>query len=885
MLSRIRSGLQTIFRRSRWEREMNEELQFHIEHRAEGLARTGLPQAEALRQARLEFGGMEAYKERCREVRGAGWIDELARNLRYAGRSLKKRPGFTVVAVLSLALGIGANTAVFSLLKNLMLSPLPVRDPGGLHLVVRSTIHGSSYALSYAMFEKLRDNFPIFSGLFGWSWSPRDVSTGERTETVPVMFVTGTYFETLGVRPALGRLITAQDDRAGGGADVAVLSYRTWKRLFAGDPGTLTRTLKIDRDVYRIIGVTPPEFLGTGRVNPPDIYIPLNAAAQHFAPWIFRDGPGIAIMARLKPGVPPAAAQNALREGWPRFGPVKEKDDHGRPDDLLLEDGSQGLSGIRNQFSRAVLVLMGLVAVVLLIACANLATLLFVRGVGRAGEMSIRVALGASRAQLVRQWMTECLLLALVGGLSGLLAADWITSILLYFVPEADRAYLAFHADAKVLALTAALTMAAGLLFGLLPALRASKVNTDSAMRQYARSVTGRDRLSEWLLAGQLAACLVLVAGAILFARTLWNLNNAAMGFDKSVVYADPNFDRGRYPRDRIPAAMKQVMETISRSPHIASFSMGIPPMLYSATFSGWAVVPGYTYAPDEDNTVYFSSANPGYFQTLSIPIVAGRDFDEWDRVPLPSPSRVMIVNESFVRHYYNGRNPVGQSVTITNSAWPGIAPPREIVGVVKDSKRDSVREPQKDLSYFPVGAGGLPIVARAKAGVAPSVCEAEIRAAFAAVAKNVPVETGLLEDVIQKSLGRDKLVSELSAAFGFLGVLLAAIGLYGAMAHSVSSRTREIGIRLALGADPSAVKWMVLRRTLSITGLGVLVGLPTANVASRAIQSLLFGVSPTDPLTPSVSAALLATVGLLAGWWPAHRAARLDPTQALRDE
>jgi predicted permease len=809
-------------------------------------------------------------------------MDELRRNLRYASRSMRKRPGFTAVAVLSLALGIGANAAIFSLMKNLMLSPLPVRDPNGLKLVSLSTSRGSTLILSYEMIEKLRDNFPMFSALCGATGTKRDITVGDRTEYGAVSAVTGNFFETLGIRPALGRLISAEDDRAGSGADVAVLSYATWKRLFAGDPHAITLALKIGNSLYRIIGVAPPEFLGVSRANPSAVYVPLQSAAQHFSPWILRGGLGIATLARLKPGVSLDAAQRALREGWPRLNQVRRSADHSRPSYLFLEDGSEGLSFIRNDFSRGVLTLMGLVSVVFLIACANLATLLFVRGAGRASEMSVRVALGASRAQLVRQWMTECLVLAQLGGAAELLTAAWISRVLLYyFVPQSDRAYLAFHADARVLLFTGALTVAAGVLFGFLPALRASRVNIDSAMRHHSRAVIGRGRVSAWLLAGQLAACLVLVVGAILFARTLWNLNTNAIGFDrKSLAYANPDFNKSHFPRDRIPAAMQQAMDAISRSPHVARVSMGLPPILIGGTLWSFASVPGYNYAPEEENTVYTTWVSPGYFETLSIPIVAGRDFDQRDLATVPG--RAMIVSESFVRHYFNARNAVGQTVTLN----PGTPVPQEIVGVVKDSKRDNLREPHKDLVYLPMKPGDWnPVVVRAKAGVDPAACAAEIRAVFAAIAKDVPVEAAPLESVIQKSLGRDRLVSELSAVFGLLGVLLAAIGLYGAISHTVSSRTREIGIRLALGAAPSAVKWMVLRQTLFSSGLGVLVGLPVAAAASRAIESLLFGVSPTDPLTLTLSAVLLVTVGLLAGWRPASHAAHLDPTEALRYE
>lgn len=548
MRSWLRSGFQMIFRRSGWEREMNDELQFHIESRAEELRRSGAADEEALRQARLEFGGVESYKERCREASGAAWADEFARNLQYAGRSIKKRPGFAIVAVLSLALGIGANTAVFNLLRNLLLSPLPVRDPNGLHIVVLSTARGSARVLSYRMLEKLRDNFPIFSDVFGSTCgAKRQVTAGAQTEDARVCSVTGNYFDSLGVRPALGRLIVPDDD-AGAGLEVAVLSDRAWHSLFAGDVGGVSRTLKIGNYVYRVIGVVPPEFLGTDRAFPPDIYIPMHSGARNFAPWILRSGMGIRTMARLKPGVPKVAAQNTLREGWLRLSAPRSNGDRSRPDYMVLEDGSAGYSEVRHQFSTAVVALMGLVAVVLLIACANLATLLLIRSEAQADETSIRTALGASRAQLVRQWLTECLVLALLGGVTGFVAAAWITKALLYFVPETDRSYLSFHPDCTILLFTAALTLTAGFFFGLLPALRASHVDTGPPLRRASRSATGRGRLSECLLGAQLAACLVLVTAAVLFAHTLWNLNTSELGFDRNVVYANSqqsDFTRG----------------------------------------------------------------------------------------------------------------------------------------------------------------------------------------------------------------------------------------------------------------------------------------------------------------------------------------------------
>ncbi len=885
MLSRLRSLGRMIFRRSLWEQETSEELQFHLDQRAEDLARSGVPRGEALRRARLEFGAVESYREGCREARGARWIDELSRNLVYALRSMRKSPGFAGVAVLSLALGIGANIAVFSLLHRLILTTLPVREPERLYQVVLISSSGSHHRMPYPKFELLRDNFKVFDPLFGWGgFRDFELTVEDRKQPAHVAFVSGNYFDALGLRPAPGRLLTAQDERA---TEIAVISYGLWQTVFAGDAAVVGRSFSLKQRALReatfqVVGVAPPGFFGTEPGDSTDVYLPVHAIKRYDPQGLQHRGVmWFHIMARLRQNVPLPTAQAMLREHWPKLDEPEriQRGDQGRPHFMVLEEGGHGYSPVRVEFSGALLVLMGLVAAVFLIACANLATLLFVRGAGRAREMSIRLALGASRAQLLRQWMTECLLLSLLGGVTGLLAARWITDLLLYFLTERDRPWLRFHPNPEVLVLGIALTLAAGFLFGLLPAIRASHVNPEAMLRAPSGSETGRRGwTAQAVLAGQLAASLVLVAGAALFARTLWNLNTTSGGFDrKTTVYGIPNFLAGQFPQDRIPGAMKEVLDRLSRSPNVIRASMGDPPILWSGSQWRWVTVPGYVPEPGEDNVVFGTMTAPGYFQTLGIPMIAGRDFEDRDRTPRPG---VAIINEKLARHYFQDNNPVGRRILY------GPKMPLEIVGVVKDTKDASLREPPRAVVYLPLPADRWSaVVARPKVGVAPSVCEAEIRSAFAAAAKNVPVQVERLEEALQRGLGRDRLVAQLSAAFGLLGIVLASVGLYGALSHAVSSRTRELGIRIAVGASAWDVIRLVLKQCLSVTGLGILLGLPTAIAGGRLIGSLLFEVSPTDPLTLAISAAVLAAAGLLAGWWPARRAARLDPSRTLRCE
>jgi putative ABC transport system permease protein len=887
MRARLRSLARMIFRRSRWEEETDEELRFHIAARAEDLRRSGVPEAEAERQARIDFGGTEVYKERCREARAAGWADELARNLIYAVRSMRKNRGFTAVAVLSLALGIGANAAIFSLLHRLILAKAPIRAPERLQNVLLWTARGVYPRLSYQKFLLLKDNFDVFEDLFGWSVYEFEMTADNRQRPIISQLVTGNYFNSLGIRPALGRLFWPEDDRPGTAAGV-VLSHRLWRSFFQEEPAAVGRFVKLGSETYQIVGVAPAYFVSLQRGSPPDLYLPFHAA-ERFAPRMITGEGNLSfnVMGHVKPEVPIEMARAVLRDGWPRFSrPQQALDgDHSKPEVLVLEDGSGGVSSARREFSKAVVVLMSLVATLLLITCANLATLLFVRGMARLGEMSVRLALGASRIQLIRQWMTECLLMAFLGGATGLVLARWITDLLLLFVPNrSDRAWLRFEMSFTVVAVTLGLTLTAGLLFGLLPAIRASRGDGKLLIKEHSSAVVGRrSHIAQMLMAAQFAACLVLVTISILFTRTLWNLNQMSVGFDRNAIaYGFPRFYQTGFPKDRMAAAMQEAVERLRISPKVEAVSMGSPPIVFGGGGWGWITVAGYVPADGEDNVVYYNDAAPGYFRTVGIPFLAGRDFEEQDRVATAPP--VAIVDESFVNHYLKGRNPLGQKIFSLDQVQKDA--PKEIIGVVKDSKDSNLREAERDRVFVPLGsAQWSALLVRAKDGVSAPVCETEIRSVLTAVAKNVPVETGTLDGAVQKSLGRDRLIAQLSTALGLLGLLLASIGLYGTTAYSVTSRIREIGLRIALGASPVDVIRLVCRQNWWVTSVGVLIGLPAAFGASRLVESLLFGVSATDPGTLALAVALLSGVGLSAGMRPALRAARLDPSRSLRYE
>jgi macrolide transport system ATP-binding/permease protein len=889
MRAQLRSLTSLLFRRESWEQHMRDELDFHVRERADALAAEGVPPDEALRRARLEFGGIERWKEQCREAQGAGPVDELTRHLRDAFRSARRNPGFVAVAVLSLALGIGANLAVFGFVHQLLLSPLPVDRPDELRQVVLSTVRQNYYRMPYLKYQKLRDEFAIFRTIFGWGTVGEvDFKAGGREGRVDLTLVTGNFFDGLGVRPALGRLITPEDDKIGGGANAVVLSHHLWQSQFGGDAAVLGREIGLGQLTVQVIGVTPPEFVGPEPSDPKDLYIPVHAIHPTRPHLITHPGMmWMYVMARLKPEVTEEAAAVRLRDGWQAIDKLDQarRGDNTRPEYMVLEDGSHGFSELRIDFSRPVVVLMALVAIVFLIACANIASLLFVRASRRAGELAVRVALGAGRGAIVRQWLTECLLLALAGGAAGVLLARWITDVLLQFVPEASRDPLRFQVTPEMLLVAGALTVAAACLFGLVPTLRASAVQPNDVLRASGPAGTvRRGRVAEIVLAAQLAASLVLVAGALLFAQTLRNLNDVDTGFERrTVVYADARYFEARYPPEQLPETVRQILERLRSSPLFTHVSVG-PVLSGQAGGWGWVQVPGYVFAPDEDNVVFNRFVAPGYFATVGIPLLAGRDLEERDyRQDFMKDPMPIVVSERLAKHYFrSARAAVGRQIAMRP------LPPSEIVGVVADVVDGGVRTGRKEIIYRPVRSNSPDtIVARLAPGVDPRAAEAELRASIAAyaTAKRVEVETGLVEDHLQETLSQDRLVGELSMALGLLGVVLAALGLFGAIAHWAAGRTREIAIRLTLGATPGHIARLVFRRGLAVIAIGIAVGVPVALAAGVLIQPLLFGVTARDGLTHATAALILVAVGLLAACWPAWRAARVNALEVLRWE
>jgi predicted permease len=897
--------LRSLFRRRQVEQELDEELRYHLERQIEENIAQGMTAEEARYAALRAIGGIEQRKEECRDMRRVRWIEDLVQDLRYGLRTLRKSPGFTTVAVLSLALGIGANTAIFSVVDPILLRSLPVKDPD--QLVVLSPVnqqrkHGRWF--SYSMYEQLRARTHVLSGIFATN-SVRSTDMvgpepGNQAEKARLQLVSGEYFQVLGVNAFIGRTLTTADNQIPGAHPVAVLSHRYWQRRFAGDASVIGKVITLKRQPLTIIGVTAPEFFGAEWGDEADIWAPLMMV--NTLEWRPTDLSEVAIMmmARLRPGARAEQAQAELDIilGQIRSEPSDLGKEIGGSSKILLSPGHQGFMGSRTWLSRPLRILMAAVGLVLLIACANVANLLLARAARRAPEVAIRLTIGAGRFRLIRQFLTESALLAAAGAVLGLLFAWWGSRIIVAMLSEFDTPNDTSIAlgiggvlDPRVLGFTMAASLLATLLFGLAPALIATRHDLNTALKAPALP-SSRLSLSRSLVIAQVALSLLLLTGAGLLVQTLHNLRTR-VGFDaEHIIHGSINPREKSYKPEQRIDLNRQILERLNSIPGVRS-----------ATEGWWRVwwkehacciaVEGYTHSPDEDRTFHYKHVKPGYFQTLGLPLL-GRDFIPQEISSEPEKfARAAIINETMARRYFGTASPLGKRFgwgdpNSGREGQPGFRHPRgdprqfEIIGVVKDAVYNNLRADIRPMIYLPSQNIGY-FVVHAEGPAAPLV--ATIQREIRAFDKNLEPEIQVATNGLDLELLIERLLVKLSSFFSLLALFLTCIGLYGVMSYDVARRTHEIGIRMALGAQRRDVVSLVMRETLLLVAIGVIIGLSAALGATRLIASFLYGLTPNDPLTIALAGLLLLTVAALAGYLPARRAARVDPMAALRHE
>jgi predicted permease len=896
--------LRSLFRRARVEQELDEELRYHLERQIEEQIAKGMAPEEARYAALRALGGVDQRKEECRDMRRVRLIEDLVQDIRYGLRMLRKSPGFTAVAVISLALGIGANTAIFTLVDQILLRLLPVHNP---HELVQLRTEGGTIGsnngdnrltFSYPIYIAFRDRNNVFSGLTGQRFEYTIMVGEDRSEMVSVGMVAGNFFEVFGIRPHLGRLLTPDDDRTRMGHPVAVLQYSFWQKRFAGNPDIIGSNIRLKGSTFTVIGISPPGFDGIDVGLQTQIWIPVmmspvvtgNPSAfdnERYA-WFHLFG-------RLKPGVSIDEAQAAMRilyrqrqeEELPSrfFQRYPELREPFLRRTFNLAPAARGQSFIRRQFEQPLIVLQWIVGFVLLISCANVANLLLARGAARHKELAIRRALGAGRFRLIRQLFVESSLLALIGGIAGLLLSSWVTLGLIRLLPY-DPANLALSTspDRRILLFATVITLLTTLFFGLLPAIRGSRVSPGAAMKDEASSIAGGHghvRLRKAFVTLQVGLSCLLLIGAGLFAQTFQNLKNVDLGFDAETVvkfYVQPATP---YDDARKLSTYRSLIEELATIPGVKAVGANLANPFTGGGWDGGINLPGADLKGSAFLFSYIYSVTPGYFEALGIPIKAGRDlsWSDWG-----SSRKRCLVNEALVNEYLGGANAVGRLM----AEGPRNTPDMEIIGVVGDARYGFVRGSIPTQVFVAMDSrmvtDGVNIFARVPGD--PRAVMPQLREQVRRVdAHLIVTDMRTLDDQINMFLSNERLLSLLSVGFAALASLLAVIGLHGVLTFVVARRTREIGIRIALGADKVRVIRLIMSEMVPVILMGIAAGVITGLLCGRFVESQLFGVKATDLSVYLIGAAILLAAALAATFLPAWRASRIDPMIALRHE
>jgi predicted permease len=848
------------------------------------------------------------------------WVEMVGRDFGYALRTLRRSRGFAVVAALTLALGIGANTAIFTLLDQVLLRLLPVKNPQQLVLLTtRGKHYGNNWggnAISYPMYRDFQDHNEVFSGMLCRFPQPVSMTYGGQAERTLGELVSGTYFSVLGVGTVLGRAIGPEDDRVPDGHPVVVLSYDYWKRRFGGDPQIVGKTLLVNNYQMSVIGVAEAGFDGVELGASSKIYIPVMMEKEIIiGPMKFltdRRSRWVNAFGRLKPGVTEEKAKASLQpfmhsmlEQEVKEAAFRNASAYDREEFLKswidVLPGSQGRASLRRELRTPLWVLMATTGMVLLIACANIANLLLARATGRQKEIAVRLAMGATRGRIVGQLLIETLSLSALGGILGLALAFWADKALmaLYLPSDSGNLNISTAPDLRILLFTLAVTVATGLVFGLAPALQSTRPDVGRTLKDQAGAVVGggHGRLRNALVVTQVALSLLLLIGAGLFLRSLKNLSNLGPGFPAERLVAfniDPSLNG--YTPQRLNGFYQQLTDSLGTIPGVKSVSVASMRIMEDNEWDSGMTAEGYAPTkPDDHPQAYMNQIGPGYFATLGVPIIAGRDFrltdnrvvkranatDDFDTTPT-----TIIINEKLAQRFFAGRNPVGMHLGFGTD--PGTPTDMEIIGIVKNIKYTNLRDEIPIQAYVPYMnspyLGGMTIYARTLGE--PDQLMGSIRAKVREMDANLPIYAmRTMEAQISNSLSTERMIASLSTVFGFVATVLAIIGLYGVMSYSVAQRTREIGIRMALGAEQGKVIGMVMREVLTLIAIGVAVGVPAALLLTRMVKSQLYGLEAHDPWTLGFATGSLAMVACAAGYIPALRASRVDPMKALRYE